>query len=232
MPACRWSAAASLSYRYDTRQVWLLDLPEEPVPSLYDLCAHHADDLVVPRGWERVDQRAAAGPPEALASDAPPPPPRRDPAPAPEGPRGNRYAALVQDLPRLAARVAAEARVAEGVGREARSDAGAGAVSRQVPLPSRELAPLPVREPVAAVAASPSAGGAGASVTAPHPGTAGGAGGRRGLAQPLRSAERMALLEVPGQLAMPVADEEQAVGEAVVVSISTASGRRRAPAPR
>jgi hypothetical protein len=53
---CRWPAAASLSFRYASRQVWLLDL-RDPDPALYDLCPHHADALVVPRGWNRVDQR-------------------------------------------------------------------------------------------------------------------------------------------------------------------------------
>ena len=55
---CRWPAAASLSFRYASRQVWLLDL-RDPDPALYDLCPHHADTLVVPRGWHRVDQRTA-----------------------------------------------------------------------------------------------------------------------------------------------------------------------------
>ena len=59
---CRWPAAASLSFRYASRQVWLLDL-RDPDPSLYDLCPHHADTLVVPRGWHRVDQRT---PPPAV----------------------------------------------------------------------------------------------------------------------------------------------------------------------
>jgi hypothetical protein len=55
---CRWPAAASLSFRYASRQVWLLDL-HDPDPALYDLCPQHADALVVPRGWHRVDQRTA-----------------------------------------------------------------------------------------------------------------------------------------------------------------------------
>jgi len=56
---CRWPAAASLSYRYDTREVWVLDLAEEPHPALYDLCPHHADALTVMRGWARIDERNA-----------------------------------------------------------------------------------------------------------------------------------------------------------------------------
>ncbi len=56
---CRWPAAASLSYRYGTREVWVLDLAEEPHPALYDLCPHHADALTVMRGWTRIDERVA-----------------------------------------------------------------------------------------------------------------------------------------------------------------------------
>lgn len=66
---CRWPAAASLSYRYASAQVWLLDLSPEADPALYDLCPHHADHLVVPRGWERVDQRTARPVPVEPSAD-------------------------------------------------------------------------------------------------------------------------------------------------------------------
>ncbi|HWB71396.1 MAG TPA: DUF3499 family protein, partial [Egibacteraceae bacterium] len=56
---CRWPAAASLAYRYDRRQVWLLDLAARAHPALYDLCPQHADNLVVPRGWDCSDRRTA-----------------------------------------------------------------------------------------------------------------------------------------------------------------------------
>ncbi len=53
---CRWPAAATLSYRYTTSEVWLSDLGEDH-PATHDLCPHHADDLRVPRGWALVDER-------------------------------------------------------------------------------------------------------------------------------------------------------------------------------
>lgn len=55
-PGCRWPAAATLSYRYATAEVWLSDLGEDH-PSTHDLCPHHADDMRVPRGWTLVDDR-------------------------------------------------------------------------------------------------------------------------------------------------------------------------------
>lgn len=54
---CRWPAAATLAYRYDTGEVWLSDLSAEDHPATHDLCPHHADTLRVPRGWTLVDQR-------------------------------------------------------------------------------------------------------------------------------------------------------------------------------
>ena len=106
--ACRWPAAASLSFRYATQEVWLLDLAAEPDPSLYDLCPHHADALTVPKGWTRVDQRSSADAPvEPAASDRmPEPASARQSAPpmalTGEG-HASRYEALSRDLPRLAA---------------------------------------------------------------------------------------------------------------------------------
>ena len=117
--ACRWPAAASLSYRYATRQVWLLDLAPTTDPSLYDLCPHHADALVVPKGWERVDDRtvqevmvepsafergeeAARRRRTAMAADLAPPVQADRPLVGASAGR-NRYAELVEQLPRLAA---------------------------------------------------------------------------------------------------------------------------------
>lgn len=110
---CRWPAAVSLSFRYASRQVWLLDL-HDPDPSFYDLCPHHADVLVVPRGWDRVDQRTcaevvrepaaqefaerAAGRRQMV---------EREPAlAAATSARVNRYESLARELPRLAAEFA------------------------------------------------------------------------------------------------------------------------------
>lgn len=129
-PGCGWSATASLSFRYATSQVWLLDLSRTPDPSLYDLCTSHADTLTVPRGWERVDERTAAVA-EAPASRAVLAPHRTtaaEPAGAcrAEG-RRNRYEGLSRELPRLAARLAAEPDADE---------------RRPAPVASRDLAPV------------------------------------------------------------------------------------------
>ncbi len=129
-PACAWPATASLSYRYATSQVWLLDLSPSPDPSLYDLCATHADATTVPRGWERVDERspsreevADAG--RQLVSVAP----GGERSPGPRAATVNRYDRLRRDLPRIAAQMSAERRVE--------------------PIPSRDLAPVAFRAAVA-----------------------------------------------------------------------------------
>lgn len=109
-PGCAWPADASLSYRYATRQVWLLDLSPSAEPALYDLCASHADALTVPRGWERVDERS-------VPAHRPRMPGRetttRAGAPAQSVPlrslaSASRYERLSQELPGLAARLAEE----------------------------------------------------------------------------------------------------------------------------
>jgi hypothetical protein len=95
---CQRSASVTLSFRYDARQASLVDLTAQKHPADYDLCAAHADLLIVPRGWERLDRRT----------------PPRDPDPAietfvrgveqtmPQPVPFNRYAALTAELPRLA----------------------------------------------------------------------------------------------------------------------------------
>lgn len=147
-PACRRAAVASLSFRYATRQVWIGELTAEADPACWDLCPVHTDALTVPRGWERLDERVSAPPAPSRASgdaEPPPPPPNvaappppRDitsPAPtSPDPPFGGRYAILHDDLPRVAAKVAAS------IPRP--PVAGAAAELRSSPLPSRELAPL------------------------------------------------------------------------------------------
>jgi hypothetical protein len=89
---CQQSATVTLSFRYDARQASLVDLSDEKDPAYYDLCAAHADVLIVPRGWERLDRRTRAPEPEPEVAP--------DPAPAGAGP--DRYAALTAELPRLA----------------------------------------------------------------------------------------------------------------------------------
>jgi hypothetical protein len=61
-PTCGQPAAASLTYDYEARTAWVDDLTDEHHPSSYALCAHHADGLRVPNGWERSDRRGPARP--------------------------------------------------------------------------------------------------------------------------------------------------------------------------
>lgn len=145
---CRWPAAASLSFRYGTGQVWLLDLSPEPDPSLYDLCPHHADALTVPKGWERVDQRvsrAAVSEPAGRDLD----PTDGGAPPGAGGYGGNRYASLTAALPRLAR--AYQSTQEQGVEPASTPPAGGRVVerSRQLPVPSRDLSPVPVEQALA-----------------------------------------------------------------------------------
>lgn len=58
-PDCSRPAAASLSYRYADRAVWVGELlPHDD--SQHHLCGAHADRLRVPRGWDLVDLRASS----------------------------------------------------------------------------------------------------------------------------------------------------------------------------
>lgn len=125
-PACPWPATASLSYRYATSQVWLLDLTPTADPSLYDLCAAHADATTVPRGWERVDERVVQPAPEpTVGADD-----RRlvgaGPRHKPAARTSGRYDRLRRELPDVAARLSAE--------------------RRAEPVPSRDLAPVAFRD--------------------------------------------------------------------------------------
>ncbi len=56
-PDCARLPAASLTYDYGARAVWI-DPAGEPHPSSYDLCARHARGLRVPHGWRLVDRRS------------------------------------------------------------------------------------------------------------------------------------------------------------------------------
>jgi Protein of unknown function (DUF3499) len=60
-PDCALPAAASLSYDYRARMVWLDD-GLAPDPSHHALCERHAARLRVPSGWQLVDRRAAVAP--------------------------------------------------------------------------------------------------------------------------------------------------------------------------
>jgi hypothetical protein len=56
-PTCGAPAAATLTYHYASRTVWLDNLDEEREPSAYDLCSGHAARLTVPVGWALDDRR-------------------------------------------------------------------------------------------------------------------------------------------------------------------------------
>jgi len=62
-PLCEAPAAATLTYDYGTASVRIDPVAPDRHPMDHDLCAHHADHLVVPRGWELEDRRR---PPEPL----------------------------------------------------------------------------------------------------------------------------------------------------------------------
>lgn len=129
-PACPWPATASLSYRYATSQVWLVDLTPAADPSLYDLCATHADATTVPRGWERVDERTQPAGADLATDDLVAVARSTDGSVVPRGGWGSgstsRYDRLRRDLPSVAARLSAE--------------------RRAEPVPSRDLAPVAFRE--------------------------------------------------------------------------------------
>lgn len=57
-PGCAGQAAATLTYHYGSRTVWIDDLTPQPEPSQYDLCAQHVARTTVPIGWARDDRRS------------------------------------------------------------------------------------------------------------------------------------------------------------------------------
>lgn len=56
-PDCSIAAAATMTYDYKSRTVWVDDLLTEAVRGGYDLCLAHADGLGEPQGWTRDDRR-------------------------------------------------------------------------------------------------------------------------------------------------------------------------------
>lgn len=144
-PGCTAPAAASLSFRYATSEVWILDLAE-PHPSRYDLCRPHAEQLTVPRGWERVDERTASV--ESIAPARAESEEEWQIAVGGGGSgggsgggarRGNRYAELSAQLPRLAAEVG----TSTGTGEHDSGDAAHGQPTSGAPMTSRDLSPMP-----------------------------------------------------------------------------------------
>ncbi|NNC79119.1 MAG: DUF3499 family protein [Acidimicrobiales bacterium] len=60
-PTCSVQAAATLSFDYESRFVWIESLHPEPHPSSHDLCSKHADASTPPSGWELLDDRPPRG---------------------------------------------------------------------------------------------------------------------------------------------------------------------------
>ena len=57
-PGCGLSAAATMTYDYASRTVWLDHPGDEPDPAAaWGLCVTHADTLRVPVGWAIDDRR-------------------------------------------------------------------------------------------------------------------------------------------------------------------------------
>ena len=59
-PGCGAPAAVTLRFQPTERQAWLVELDENSARTQGDLCNRHAALLVLPRGWELHDERAAA----------------------------------------------------------------------------------------------------------------------------------------------------------------------------
>jgi hypothetical protein len=123
---CQRSASFTLSFRYDARQASLVDLTDQKHPAHYDLCGPHADLLIVPKGWERLDRRSPAvnRKPEIEAFV-------HGIEEAPRPPTLDRYAALTAALPRLA----------EACGLTASEDDGVAAAQQY----DRDYEPVPPR---------------------------------------------------------------------------------------
>lgn len=55
---CRSRASATVTLRYEDREVVVGELAPEPDPTLVDLCGEHADRLTPPLGWRITDTRS------------------------------------------------------------------------------------------------------------------------------------------------------------------------------
>jgi hypothetical protein len=51
---------STLSYSYGDRTVWIESTSVEAHPMTHDLCSHHTETLVLPRGWTCRDLRSVA----------------------------------------------------------------------------------------------------------------------------------------------------------------------------
>ena len=55
---CKEPAAATVGLQYAERILWIGEVLPQRDPNLIDLCQRHADTLVGPYGWSRLDERA------------------------------------------------------------------------------------------------------------------------------------------------------------------------------
>ncbi len=76
-PGCGAAAAATLRFLPTQREAWLVELDDTSPRTEGDLCARHAEALVLPRGWQLHDERTER--PEA--TDESPLQPKRHRAP-------------------------------------------------------------------------------------------------------------------------------------------------------
>lgn len=64
---CNREAAATCTFNYASRQVWITPLTYDPDPGTYDLCEQHSAKFTAPIGWDLHDLRdEAAHPPVAI----------------------------------------------------------------------------------------------------------------------------------------------------------------------
>jgi hypothetical protein len=57
-PGCGAPATATLRFQSTAREAWLVVIDESAPRTEGDLCAPHAEALVLPRGWALRDERA------------------------------------------------------------------------------------------------------------------------------------------------------------------------------
>lgn len=56
-PGCGAPATATLRFQSTAREAWLVVIDEDAPRAEGDLCARHAEALVLPRGWTLRDER-------------------------------------------------------------------------------------------------------------------------------------------------------------------------------
>ena len=80
-PGCSQPAVATLTYDYGSQAAWLDRLAAEAHPMTHDLCAAHAERLLVPQGWYLDDRRTVS----SISPPLPAPVPASAPTPVAAG---------------------------------------------------------------------------------------------------------------------------------------------------